>query len=224
MAGRVAYYGGIVKDGLVLNLDAAKRDSYPGTGTIWRDISGNQKNFTLSSATYFQTPTGSYFSGNSSGLANSLASNPTQFTIDFAMQATAPAVAFGNYVGTGGGVGNLSVRGSNGNPAAVQLAAYAKNTSNADIVIFNSAGSQFTPGFWTIYTATFSSTGVATIYIRGTSAFTSTVTNFSFWNFNTANTFFFQGGLLANLKIYNRALSAQEVLQNYNATKGRYGL
>jgi hypothetical protein len=29
---------------------------------------------------------------------------------------------------------------------------------------------------------------------------------------------------LSNFKLYNRALSAAEVLQNYNATKGRYGL
>ena len=40
MAGRVAYYGNIVKNGLILDLDAAKRDSYPGSGTTWRDIAG----------------------------------------------------------------------------------------------------------------------------------------------------------------------------------------
>jgi hypothetical protein len=40
MAGRVAYYGGIVKDGLVLDLDAAKKASYPGSGTRWNDIAG----------------------------------------------------------------------------------------------------------------------------------------------------------------------------------------
>ena len=31
-------------------------------------------------------------------------------------------------------------------------------------------------------------------------------------------------GNIANVQIYNRALSAQEVLQNYNATKTRFGL
>jgi hypothetical protein len=40
MAGRIAYYGNIVRDGLVLDLDAAKQDSYPGSGTVWRDIAG----------------------------------------------------------------------------------------------------------------------------------------------------------------------------------------
>ncbi len=40
MSGRIAYYGNIVRNGLVLDLDAAKRDSYPGSGTSWRDIAG----------------------------------------------------------------------------------------------------------------------------------------------------------------------------------------
>ena len=47
MAGRIAYYGNIVKDGLVLDLDAAKRDSYPGSGTTWFDIGGLQCDGTL---------------------------------------------------------------------------------------------------------------------------------------------------------------------------------
>ena len=33
--------GRIVTDGLVLNLNAADPNSYPGSGTTWIDISGN---------------------------------------------------------------------------------------------------------------------------------------------------------------------------------------
>jgi hypothetical protein len=40
MAGRISYLGGIVKNGLVLDLDAGKADSYPRTGTLWNDLSG----------------------------------------------------------------------------------------------------------------------------------------------------------------------------------------
>lgn len=47
------YYGGIVKDGLVLLLDAAKRDSYPKVGTTWTDITWNGNNGTL---TNFSSP------------------------------------------------------------------------------------------------------------------------------------------------------------------------
>ena len=58
MAGRVAYYGNIVKDGLVLDMDAAKRDSYPGTGTAWNDISGFQYNGTLTNGPTFNSSNG----------------------------------------------------------------------------------------------------------------------------------------------------------------------
>ena len=43
----VAYNTSIVTDGLVLCLDAANAKSYPGTGTTWYDISGNNNNATL---------------------------------------------------------------------------------------------------------------------------------------------------------------------------------
>ena len=38
------------------------------------------------------------------------------------------------------------------------------------------------------------------------------------------NTDFDYDGIIANSQIYNRALSANEVLHNYNALKGRFGL
>jgi hypothetical protein len=38
------------------------------------------------------------------------------------------------------------------------------------------------------------------------------------------NSSFFCNMSIANFKVYNRALSAQEILQNYNATKTRFGL
>ena len=58
MAGRIAYYGGIVTNGLVLDLDAAKRDSYPGSGTTWNDISGNVNKGTLTNGPTFDTGSG----------------------------------------------------------------------------------------------------------------------------------------------------------------------
>ena len=42
----------IIEDGLVLALDAANPKSYPGTGTTWFDISGNNHNATLNSVTH----------------------------------------------------------------------------------------------------------------------------------------------------------------------------
>ena len=45
----------IVRDGLVLALDAADRNSYPGSGTTWNDLSGNGNHFTLSGLDYVST-------------------------------------------------------------------------------------------------------------------------------------------------------------------------
>jgi hypothetical protein len=42
----------IVTDGLVLCLDAADRNSYPGSGSTWYDLSGNNYNGTISGATF----------------------------------------------------------------------------------------------------------------------------------------------------------------------------
>lgn len=51
-AGRRRQLIGIVRAGLQLHLDAGNLDSYPGTGTTWKDISGNNNNIIMSGATY----------------------------------------------------------------------------------------------------------------------------------------------------------------------------
>jgi hypothetical protein len=58
MAGRVTHYGNVVRDGLVLHLDAAKKDSYPGSGTVWNDLSGNGNNGTLINGPTFSNQNG----------------------------------------------------------------------------------------------------------------------------------------------------------------------
>ena len=50
----------IVEDGLVLALDAANKKSYPGSGTVWSDLSGNSNDGTLTN--------GPTFSSNNSGI------------------------------------------------------------------------------------------------------------------------------------------------------------
>ena len=50
----------IVRSGLVLALDAADKNSYPGTGTNWYDISGNGNNGTITSGEYVASPNGGY--------------------------------------------------------------------------------------------------------------------------------------------------------------------
>lgn len=50
--------GRIVTDGLVLSLNAADRNSYPGSGTTWFDTSGNGNNGTLTNGPTFNSSNG----------------------------------------------------------------------------------------------------------------------------------------------------------------------
>ena len=45
----------IVTDGLILYLDAANKKSYPGSGTVWSDLSGNANTGTLTNGPTFDS-------------------------------------------------------------------------------------------------------------------------------------------------------------------------
>ena len=51
----------IVKDGLILNLDAGNRYSHPGSGTTWSDLSGNNNNGTLVNGVGYSSSNGGSF-------------------------------------------------------------------------------------------------------------------------------------------------------------------
>jgi len=58
---------GALDNGLVLELDAGDPASYPGTGTTWTDLSGKGNNATISGAIYSSTNGGTFnFNGNNS--------------------------------------------------------------------------------------------------------------------------------------------------------------
>ena len=49
---------GLVTDGLILNLDSTDTSSYPGTGTVWSDLSGQGNHFHLVNGPTFSTDDG----------------------------------------------------------------------------------------------------------------------------------------------------------------------
>jgi hypothetical protein len=236
MAGRISYYGGIVTNGLILDLDAAKRDSYPGTGTTWRDISGQGYTGTLTNGPTFNSNNGGYivFDGVDDRVSRTGAINTgNNFTVNAWIYPTVLGTTRRSIVGnsynyntrngwffctSGGGINNtffLSV----GADAAYRVAA-------ADTLSINT---------WQYVTAVVANGGgTITLYRNGQS----TNTSLSFLSSGTityADTEFHIGfrqialpdpytGNIAQVSIYNRALTDAEILQNYNATKGRFGL
>ena len=224
MAGRVAYYGNIVKNGLILDMDAAKRDSYPGTGTTWNDISGFQYNGTLTNGPTFNSSNGGsiVFDGVDDyvnlGSFQSLINNFTLTTWCKITSTTgANILGFYNtsspYNGWGVGYSQNPLNGSKLN--------FWDGSSwiNSTVTIADS--------IWRQICIVVSSTYLVSFYINGifsTSIQAATISSFTGTkaigarNDGVGST----SGNIAQTTIYNRALSSAEVLQNYNATKGRY--
>ena len=78
----ISYSPHIVSDGLVLCLDAANPRSYPGSGTTWYDLSGNGNHGTLVNSPVYSTENRGYFVlGNTNGYA--VVSDSVDFDFDY---------------------------------------------------------------------------------------------------------------------------------------------
>ena len=214
----------VVTSGLILCLDAANQRSYPGSGTTWYDLTGNFYNGTLTNGpTYSTSGSGCIvFDGVDDYVTGSI-SSLSDFTVSYMINSSNTSSAFIFYPlglqfsgsATGGGVwfgGNLA-------PYANKTGIYDGNTQVTSSI--NIQGNT-----WTSVSVTRSST-TATVYINGSSSGTGTISSNQILNYTlgkrTDNTWPYNGKI-ALTQVYNRALSATEILQNYNATKTRFGL
>ena len=240
MAGRIAYYGNIVKEGLVLDLDAAKKDSYPGSGLAWRDISGTTITGSLINGPTFST-SGSgaivfdgvddYVDGVGTTSSFSFIQNTGIFTISSWVKLTdlsVPRYFLGNNNGTTGAKGfYLGYDGLNG-----RLWLFITYGVGGQYTISYVRSNFFTDNNWVLVTCVgngttcqfykngqiFSDSGVLGTFSTGDSTQTLSV-----GRINNYNGTYWQGNV-AQTSFYNRALSATEITQNYNAMKGRFGL
>lgn len=227
----------IVRDGLVLYLDAANPKSYPGSGTTWNDLSGNGNNGTLINGPTFSTDNNGniVFDGvndsvtilNPSNLLTTYNESITYETnIYIPSSSTWSNGFFGNIIsrGTYGGFNGLG-KSSIDN---VIVAYYRGNTSGVA-----QATSTITRDTWYHCVSIWNGTS-ALLYINGELKSISTVELVG----GPEETLITIGGARALggnvglpfegeitfIKIYNRALTPEEIQQNYNATKGRFNL
>lgn len=230
----------IVTDELVLALDAANTKSYPGSGTTWSDLSGNGNNGTLTNGPTFDSDNlgGIVFDGvNDSVLINYIPLNYTPLD-SFSMNVWAMV----NFIpGDNTFSRNTSVfgRGSTGGSLGIGM---QKSTNNTYIWLIGTravSSIQLSKAYTLgnieyatlVYTPTFQHIYVNSQLIGTQNTSAGTGGSFDQQNYamgiNRAvpggNGAFMEGEVFS-ASIYNRALTATEVLQNYNATKGRFGL
>ena len=229
----------IVKDGLVLWLDANDKTSYPGSDISWRDLSKSGINGTLTNGPTFNSSNGGsiVFDGVNDNcvLGNVLNMGTNSLTINTWFKlATSPNVD--GYIFSKSFYGAQNYRyGLNINNN--KLLTFVQGNGGADITPLGST--TFVSNIWYMATTTINRSSNITMYVNGIAETLTGASTISQWNgldfqsinparigsytFNnnvTPNLMF--KGSIATTQIYNRALSATEVLQNYNATKGRY--
>jgi hypothetical protein len=216
-------FGKIVTNGLVLALNAADRNSYPGTGTAWTDISGNNNNGTLVNSPTFNSANGGnlVFNGTTqyADCGNNSSVQITVGTISAWVRATSPGASFRSIIAKQGAWGlffNDSI-----------LVTYDWGNDQT-----RTTGLNIADGTWKNTVMTFTQTvgtpsSNAIIYLNGTSVLTTTVKH-SYHIVNLqiaeANASQLLNGNITNAQVYNRVLTATEIAQNYNAQKSRFGL
>jgi hypothetical protein len=220
-----------VTSNLILHLDAANRDSYRGTGTTWTDLSGYGYNGTLNNGPVYRSTNGGgiTFDGSNDSVTTGLTGSVVDLTVDCW------------FIGTNTGRNHLWDMGSyTGQPSDTNLN-FNFNDSGYDLWIYWNGGGtnrlrymvdgSFTDGRpkHMVFTHTGSTNKT---YLNGVEL---TVTESGgTQTFNAVNSTpgngFRLGGLVAfsgtifSARVYSSALTATEVLQNFNAGRRRFGL
>jgi hypothetical protein len=214
-----------ITNGLLLHLDASNSVSYPGSGTIWQDLSQYRNNGTLTGGpTYSSADSGSIvFDGvNDYAVTSSSIGVVSAATFLIWLKRNGSQVFFpGLIYERTGSINGLSLRES-----TLQIG-YTWNVTYYDWA----SGLIVPDGQWCMVVVSISSTS-GTAYLCQSSGITSAtnVGNHPSTTFGTFNigqdplgSRFFKGSISSTM-IYNRALSAAEVQQNFNATRARFGV
>ena len=223
---------GIVQSGLVLNLDAGVSSSYPGSGTTWTDLSGNGNNGTLVNGVGYNSGNGGslVFDGVNDYVSGSLGTLNAPFTLEVFGKFNNSSQVNYEYFGSVGGFSadgmisiskigtqdpNSSYHGFmyvyNGSGDAKKTNIDLRTTNYQHLVIVLLPSSPYIKLY---------KNGVEGSMVDALSAPINTNGNYRIgtWSNNT----WWLNGNISKVSIYNRALTATEITQNFNATKSRY--
>jgi hypothetical protein len=214
-----------VRNGLVLELDAGQRASYPGVGNTWYDLSGNSLNGTLTNGPTFSgigATSSISFDGTNDYIDcgySSLINNVTQMTIECWYKSASinvEGMLFSTYTNSPSNLGyHFEIFQSK-----IMLQVWPSGS-------YTQSSTTLSNNTWYQLIVTYNS-GTITYYVNGVSAGSASYT----FNPSTANLFlgkwptnsYYLNGQLANVRFYNRALSAYEVKQNFDFYRTRYNI
>lgn len=214
---------GIVQANLVFNLDAGVSSSYPGSGTTWNDLKGNY-NGTANTNPNFTSDSGGIitFNGTTDSITinHDAALNPTlnmtlSIWISFTSFATTTFMITKGTTATGGYSLKLDTTGTQLNLVKWGVVDQRVSVSLSTATWYNIVASQGTSAVDYYINGTYINS------INNASAYTTNVDNVRIARSN-ADTY--TAAKISNFQFYNRALSAAEIQQNFNALRGRFGI
>jgi hypothetical protein len=230
-------YEKIVTDGLILNLDAGFTPSYPTTGTTWYDISGNDKNGTLTNGPSFSSGDDAaiVFDGTDDYVGCGIISNAPSGTANRTIQVWVKDTSTSDYdvLASYSGYGDDFTFNPPGDGRLFMLAIGGANFNNRKLIVWTNSRNHIssfsiTRDTWTNVAVTVTSGPTLTIYKNGVADAGSVqnidTSNTQPYTVGYSNQFYsaLKGEVAINL-FYNRALSPGEIQQNFDAQKGRFG-
>ena len=225
---------GIVQDGLVLNLDAGVKESY-NNGVSWLDLSPDKRSASFSNGPVFDRDHGGFIYYDGSDDVSYLGDSSDELLLN----TTGSACCWVNFPSIPQGGSSLIIsKRSHSNPNAARIW-YLRGTGTGSggstpTVTSNGVGtatSTIVYNTWQYLCSTWTggNGGTTNIYINGSLSNTGTSSIAS--QSQTGQVidigrygYSYSAKRLSVVKLYNRALTATEVAQNFNVTRHRFGI
>jgi hypothetical protein len=217
----------LITNNTILYLDAGSTYSYPGSGSVWYDLSVQDNDATLTNTTY-NSINGGYFTFNgvvnskgalTSSKYNVVYSGKTVFVTAY-LSSNMINNTYRAILGSSAGVRNFNFylyRNISGN--------YQLHYSANSVGGLSDTLTSFTPGTWFTAAVTQTTGGLMSYYFNGQPVGTGTAAFSQYLSGSTENVAVadnFWDGRIGLASVYKVALSSSEILQNHNGVKNRY--
>jgi hypothetical protein len=226
----------IVTSGLVFYLDAADKTSYPGSGTTWYDVSGNGYHSTgIGSPTYDGSTKSFYFDASDDRFTSTIASPFDLYSLEIAFKPHKEIAP--NTTPDSAGYSLLGIRRTAGSNNGINVYEWTGGMTNETVSFWSHDGyatgitDTVTNGFhsmvfnWNGSTYDIWLDGVKRSTIQRSTGHAQLLTSVTYIDpgYSVGYSYYHKGNI-SNIRAYNRILTTQEIQQNYNATKTRFGL
>jgi hypothetical protein len=229
------YYGSpIITDGLVVALDAGNLVSYPGSGTSWKDLTVNANNSTLYNGPTFSDANGGVISFDGTDdyglgtISSSIFAGAHSIGCWFYRRSvTQWAGLFSNNVNTSSCSLLTFIDSTN------KIGINQAGVSGTDISVDLGSGHLNKWIYCVLVVSGVSNGSAVNVYAYMDGSLLTSSGNL-YWNMETSSSYYVSrhwtsgsqilDGFIPQVSVYNRALTRQEVSQNYNAAKSRFGL